>query len=471
MYDFFSDLGIYSFNGQSHPTTTYDFVTITGNIASKDGNAYTYSPAIPHAVIQAGTRIFSYDANGNMTHENGVEKFVYNPEGKLIQRGGLSYVYDGDGKRMLELNQGSVTSLWIGNYYEKLNQQSSNTFNEYIYADGVRIAMRKNNHTSYWFHLDHLGGTHLITMANGEFNSRDLYKAWGEQRLSQGNTDTRYFYTGQMREDTNLYYYGARWYDPSLGRFLQADNYINDFQGTQGWDRYAYVNNNPLIFTDINGQWVNVLVGGLIGAAVNFVGYAINNAAAGTEFDWGHAAVAAGVGFAGGALIGSGIGAAAGTTLMTTAGIGLEVGALSNIATNIINKEGFEPVGFVTSSMVEMSSVMVGQTLGPAGKILLSGVDEMAEYYITQKMRGYSIEAYDMLMNGGIGILGGHSALIPELENELLSGLADTIIEIGQNMVSDTLSGSVDSNYQPFGPSPSNVFFGGGPMRQIESFR
>jgi len=98
-------------------------------------------------------------------------------------------------------------------------------------------------------------------MANGEFNSRDLYKAWGEQRLSQGNTDTRYLYTGQMREDTNLYYYGARWYDPSLGRFLQADTILPVQQGTQGWDRYAYVNNNPVNGTDPTGHKACMVTG------------------------------------------------------------------------------------------------------------------------------------------------------------------------------------------------------------------
>ncbi len=189
-----------------------------------------------------------------MTHEGGVPRFAYNPEGKLTTREGYAYSYDGDGKRVMELNPGGKTTIWVGNYYEQSNQQSSNTFNETIYADGVRIGMRKNNQTNYWFHLDHLGGTHVITMSEGQFNSRDLYKAWGEERYSQGNTDTRYRYTGQMKEDDNLYYYGARWYDPSLGRFLQADKVLPIEQGIQGWDRYAYVNNCPTIFIDPNGN-------------------------------------------------------------------------------------------------------------------------------------------------------------------------------------------------------------------------
>jgi RHS repeat-associated protein len=57
-----------------------------------------------------------------------------------------------------------------------------------------------------------------------------------------------------MKEDDNLYYYNARWYDPAIGRFMQADTIVPSQQGTQAFDRYAYVNNNPLIYTDPSGH-------------------------------------------------------------------------------------------------------------------------------------------------------------------------------------------------------------------------
>jgi len=47
-------------------------------------------------------------------------------------------------------------------------------------------------------------------------------------------------------------FYNARWYDPTLGRFAQADSLVH--AGVQGWDRYAYVNNNPLSYTDPTGH-------------------------------------------------------------------------------------------------------------------------------------------------------------------------------------------------------------------------
>ncbi len=55
-----------------------------------------------------------------------------------------------------------------------------------------------------------------------------------------------------------MYYYGALWYDPALERFVQADSIVPvASQGVQAWDRYAYVNNNPLRYNDPSGQCID----------------------------------------------------------------------------------------------------------------------------------------------------------------------------------------------------------------------
>ena len=149
----------------------------------------------------------------------------------------------------------------MGNYLEQHLPGSSSEKREYIYADGVRLAVRINDALTtgnfYWIHLDHLGGTHLVTRDSGAVASTYLYDAWGGSYYEHGQgTVTDRLYTGQTRVEQDLYYYGARWYDPSLGRFLQADTILPVQQGTQGWDRYAYVNNNPVNGTDPTGMWM-----------------------------------------------------------------------------------------------------------------------------------------------------------------------------------------------------------------------
>ena len=61
-------------------------------------------------------------------------------------------------------------------------------------------------------------------------------------------------------QEGDIYFYNARWYDPELGRFMQADTIVPPTQGTQGFDRYAYVNNNPLRYTDPSGHCIGPLL-------------------------------------------------------------------------------------------------------------------------------------------------------------------------------------------------------------------
>jgi len=81
------------------------------------------------------------------------------------------------------------------------------------------------------------------------------YMAWGEDRYEEGAGLTDNRYTGQREEGYGLYFYQARWYDPALGRFVQADSIIPiQTQGVQAWDRYGYVNNSPLQYIDESGR-------------------------------------------------------------------------------------------------------------------------------------------------------------------------------------------------------------------------
>jgi len=126
---------------------------------------------------------------------------------------------------------------------------------KYYYAGTQRIAMRKDGILSFLLG-DHLGSTSLVTDANGQNPIETRYKAWGEVRYTTPNTTlpTNYTYTGQYSYtgEFGLMFYNARWYDSSLGRFAQADTIIPS--GVQGYDRYAYVYNNPILVNDPTGH-------------------------------------------------------------------------------------------------------------------------------------------------------------------------------------------------------------------------
>jgi RHS repeat-associated protein len=80
----------------------------------------------------------------------------------------------------------------------------------------------------------------------------------GGGRYSYGTSPTSYRYTGQRQESgIGLYYYGSRWYDAALGRFTSPDSIIPAQQGVMENDRYAYTNNNPVVYNDPSGHSVD----------------------------------------------------------------------------------------------------------------------------------------------------------------------------------------------------------------------
>jgi RHS repeat-associated protein len=252
-------------NGNYSEDYTYD--GNTGNLLSKTGNGtYDYDPQHKHAVIKlAGVQKYWYDANGNMLTRisgGGTYSFAYDSENRLASVSGAataSFVYDGDGNRV-KGTVSAVTSVYIGNYLEWTG--STSTMKKYYYSGANRLAMRVGTGTGTsgltWLVGDHLGSTSKTANgATGAQTDAQLYKAWGENRWPTTSTlPTTYRYTGQRQELGlgGLYFFGARWYDSVLSRFLQADIDIPTSQGVQGHDRYAFVNNNPLRYVDPSGH-------------------------------------------------------------------------------------------------------------------------------------------------------------------------------------------------------------------------
>jgi RHS repeat-associated protein len=107
----------------------------------------------------------------------------------------------------------------------------------------------------YFYHPDHLGSTSYITDASGEVYQHLEYIAFGETFVEEhSNTDrTPYLFNGkELDEETGLYYYGARYYDPRTSVWQSVDPLADQMQRHSP---YNYGFNNPIRFIDLDGLW------------------------------------------------------------------------------------------------------------------------------------------------------------------------------------------------------------------------
>jgi RHS repeat-associated protein len=240
---------------QTSETYRYD---ATGNILEKAGILYAYSdPLHPSAVTSTSDgRVYTYDANGNTLTGAG-RAFGWDPDNRLaavtIQGGNsATFAYDSTGTRVKKSTSAGVTKYPFGGYE--------------IGADGVvtkrigGVVAKKSTGETLFYHNDHLGGINLITDAQGLKLQLIEYDPWGKVSREEGNADPSRRFTGkELDPETGLMYYGGRYYDPILGRFISPDPVRQDYRDPQALNPYAYVRNNPVNTIDPSGYFFKKL--------------------------------------------------------------------------------------------------------------------------------------------------------------------------------------------------------------------
>lgn len=264
---------------QSYKDYHYDAL---GNITSKTGiGFYSYgNNAGPHAVTQTNLNgiltSYAYDANGNMVSGNN-RSIAYNsynkPTRMMTATADIAFSYGADRARTIRRNLiTGKTRLYIGNLFEKETHNSLTTYTHFIKAGGSTVAIvtsksDSSGHTRY-LHKDHLGSITTITDEQGLITEQQSYDPHGKRRnsdwtdiITASNTTpasvtTDRGYTGHEHiDEVGLIHMNGRVYDPNLGRFISADPYIQAPLNSQSLNRYSYVMNNPLSYTDPSGFW------------------------------------------------------------------------------------------------------------------------------------------------------------------------------------------------------------------------
>ncbi len=284
-----------------------------GNISWKsDVGHYCYSASRPHAVTGIKTTAnctstdYKYDNNGNMTRGRGrtitysdfdKPTFISNSEGTT------TFDYDSGRSRYkrttTETNEATVM-YYIGNVEVVLKGAAANdvSYSETRrYLPGAIQTQTTSGIKNQYLTKDHLGSIDTILDDNAKIIEKLYFDAWGKKVSldksfwSTAATNqaapslvnvldiTPRGYTGHEHVDhADIIHMNGRIYDPTLGRFLQADPHIQAPQNSQSYNRYSYVLNNPLSYTDPSGYFFNKLFKGLnklLGDFAPFIGIAL----------------------------------------------------------------------------------------------------------------------------------------------------------------------------------------------------
>lgn len=124
----------------------------------------------------------------------------------------------------------------------------------HIYAIGLHVS-EKQGSTVLYYRQYHLGSSRLVTDSS---ENRAWTRNYGPYSpLSGGSTAERWLYAGKsLDSSTGLYYFGARYYDPSIGRFIAEDPLSGGILDPQSLNRYVYCRNNPHKYTDPDGHGI-----------------------------------------------------------------------------------------------------------------------------------------------------------------------------------------------------------------------
>ena len=163
------------------------------------------------------------------------------------------FLYDGDGNLVKKTKPDGSKTIYVGGVYE-VDKTSAGAVTRTVTYYPAAGAMRIDS-TLYYILKDHLGSASVVTNASGTVVGEQRYYPYGETRFTTGTIFTDKLFTGQ-REITGLgiYHYNARFYSPKIGRFLSPDTIVPGAANPQAYNRYSYVLNNPLRYTDPTGH-------------------------------------------------------------------------------------------------------------------------------------------------------------------------------------------------------------------------
>ncbi len=209
----------------------------------RQGNRLTLSS---QADLDLSARDYNYDKKNRLTaaaKNNTQVNYKYNGDNLLVERaesGKVTRYYYDDGAQVIaeaEMVNGTLTLK--ANYIRGVQLEAIQ------YADGSKAYVESNGH----------GDITELRDEQGAMLNRYTYDIWGNILTKEEKVHNPFRYSGELWDDTtNLQYLRARWYDPSIGRFINEDTYEGQLNNSLSLNAYTYVINNPLKYADPTGH-------------------------------------------------------------------------------------------------------------------------------------------------------------------------------------------------------------------------
>ena len=235
-------------NASNQLLSSYQYTYLPGNYLSQRGGQTTLS--------------YSWGTFGQLTYKSTGDQYIYDATKSLVsvQNAGTqlaNYKYDALGNRIVITEEGTTTTvLTSGNdaVYEIVSSASGDlTTSKYVIVNGKHLAKivkeGSGSPQKLFHHVDLAGSVRAVTDINGQVVERYDYDPFGYMSSSSGNGDETHLFTGKRADSgTGLTYFGSRYYDPEIGRFISSD------PAKWGTNWYIYCYNNPIAYIDPDGM-------------------------------------------------------------------------------------------------------------------------------------------------------------------------------------------------------------------------
>ncbi len=234
--------------------------------------------------VKGGTSTFSYDSNGNMTSDGTKGAAVaYNllnlPREVTMTSPNrtLQYFYDGGGSK-LKMNAPGVSTLYAGAF----EYTSNGTLLRVGLEEGQLIRNSAGSYEVNYYLRDHLGNVRQVLKEDGNVLQETEYYPFGLAIPRTAGTNKYTFLGKEKQPETNWIDLQARFFDPTIGRFMVIDP---ETEGQLEYSPYHYSFNNPILFSDPDGRFpfliplipaiAGVVEAGITGATVATAVYGI----------------------------------------------------------------------------------------------------------------------------------------------------------------------------------------------------